>query len=322
MNETYYIFHGYGGENSLMPLADFMIKAGHKVLIIDDQKFPYSRAEMFDKLTELRSSFRITFITSAHLWFDEQNYKFYYGNDPNMISAVELLDFLKPDFSVFYPHDMECFVHQSELRWLDLFDLVMLPYQHNLYYRLKNYCRRVEIVGWIKKHQNVTLNLNLEQPSYSPALFPSNIISFYDQLGAEGYSDWFRRYIGSNIPIKMPAGDFGVYPILSKEGYQFLEPSKSVYDAMNEFNLIIGSGHSSIIFEAVFSGIPVISLLDGIFPDEIYLKSLSGIEGIYPIHPEELLDFLNDLSKNPRILKTGPAILGSFDFERVYSYLT
>ena len=40
--QTYsYIFHGYGGENSLMPLVHFMENRDHQVLVIDDQKFPY-----------------------------------------------------------------------------------------------------------------------------------------------------------------------------------------------------------------------------------------------------------------------------------------
>lgn len=321
MGDKYFIFHGYGGENSLMPLAEYIQGKGHPVLVIDDQKFPYDRQELYDRLRTIMASYEIIFVTSAHLWFDEHNYCHFYGFDPNMISAIELLDFLKPARSAFYPHDMECFMHTSETKWLDLFDLVMLPYKHNIYYKLKHLCRQVEVVGWIKKNQQVSLCLDQNHPSYTPALFPSNIISFYDQLGAEGYADWFRRYIGPDIPIKMPAGDAGVYPILAKEGFQFLEPSKSVYDAMDEYNLIIGSGHSSIIYEAAFSGIPVISLLDGVFPDEVYLKSLSGIKGVYTVHPQELQDFLKNINSSRCPLAIGPAILDSFDFDRVYQYL-
>lgn len=322
MNELFYIFHGYGGENSLMPLVDYMQKKGHPTLVIDDQKFPYTRAVMFERLNELKKQYRIVLITSAHLWFDQYNYLHFYGHDPNMISALELLDYLKPDYSVFYPHDMECFMHDSEISWLTLFDLVMLPYQHNIYYKLKHLCKRVEIVYWIKKHTNTELLVDRDNPVYKPAFFPSNIITFYDQLGAEGYADWFRRYIGPDIAIKMPAGDFGVYPILSKEGYHFLDPAKSVYDAMSDYNLIIGSGHSSIIYEAAYSGIPVISILDGCFTDEIYLKSISGINGVYPLHPEELQDFLKDINSSHKLLSTGPDILKPFDFNRVYKYLT
>ena len=321
--QTYsYIFHGYGGENSLMPLVHFMENRDHQVLVIDDQKFPYERGELYHRLEEIKKQSSIVLISSAHVWFDEFNYHYFYGKDRNMISVIELIDFLKPAYSVFYPHDMESFVHPSEIPWLDLFDMIMLPYAHNLYYRLLGCGRRVEVVGWMKKQRTVSPSIVLDSPVYSPVFFPSNIITFYEQLGAEGYADWFRRYTGPNIPLKMPAGDAGITPILSKEGYQILDSSQSVYDVMAEHNLIIGSGHSSIIFEAAFSGIPVVSLLDGVFPDEEYIKSLSGIKGVYPLHPEQLLEFIKDINTRHILLESGPDILMPFDFERVYKYLT
>lgn len=322
MNDIYYIFHGYGGENSIMPLANYIQQRGHHIFIIDDQKYPYSRADLYEKLLDIKAKHDIIFISSAHVWFDDYNFQNYYSYDPNMISSIELIDFLKPKYSVFYPHDMESFVHPSEIAWLDLFNLILLPYKHNIYYKLKHVCRNVEVVGWIKKNCDVSPHINHATPTYQPALFPSNIISFYNQLKPEGYADWFRRYIGPEIPIKMPAGDDGVYPILSQEGFRFLDPSTSVYDAMTDYNLIIGSGHSSIIYEAAFSGIPVIALLDGVFPDDVYLKSLSGIKGVYPLHPEDLQDFLNDLNRSHKLLEGGPNILPSFDFENVYQLLT
>ncbi|MFR5411825.1 MAG: hypothetical protein ACLTJE_10705 [Enterocloster bolteae] len=321
--QTYsYVFHGYGGENSLMPLVQFMESKGHQVLIIDDQKSTYNRNELYYRLENLKRQSKIILISSAHLWFDEFNYHYLFGKNFNMISVIELIDFLKPAYSVFYPHDMESFVHSSEIPWLDLFDMVMLPYAHNLYYRLLKLCRRVEVVGWIKKQRPVHPEIDHKNPLYSPVFFPSNIITFYERLGAKGYADWFRRFTGSGIPLKMPAGDVGVTSILSQEGYQFLDSSQSVYDVMAGHNLIIGSGHSSIIFEAAFSGIPVISLLDGVFPDEEYLKNLSGIKGIYPMHPEELLEFIKDINTRHILLEGGPDILMPFDFERVYHYLT
>ena len=100
-----------------------------------------------------------------------------------MISVIELIDFLKPVYSVFYPHDMESFVHCSEIPWLDLFDMIMLPYTHNLYYRLLGCCQRVEVVGWMKKQREVHPAIDQENPVYSPVFFPSNIITFYENWG-------------------------------------------------------------------------------------------------------------------------------------------
>ena len=322
MNDIYFVFHGYGGENSLMPLVSFVKSKGHPVLVIYDQKFPYTRAELYGQLRDIKASYSVVFISSAHIWFDEYNYQNLYGYDPQMISSLELLEFLEPSVSAFYPHDMESFIHPIEAQWLNLFDFVFLPYEHNIFYRLKHICRRVEIVGWIKKTCETALHIDPENPVYTPAFFPSNIISFYSQLGAQGYADWFRRYIGPDIPIKMPAGDNGVYPLLTTEGFTFLDPSVSVYDAMNQYNLIIGSGHSSIIYEAALSGIPAIALLDGVFPDEVYMKSLAGVRGVYLLHPEELHDFLQKTNANHTLLDVGPNRLQPFAFDKVYGCLT
>ena len=120
----------------------------------------------------------------------------------------------------------------------------------------------------------------------------------------------------------MPANDDGVLPILSKKGYTFLPPDQSVYDAMNGHNLIIASGTSSIVYEAALSGFPVITLLDGVFPDETYLKELHNMPGIYPIHPEELSDYIKVLNDSHTILKHSPGILPAFQFQRVIELIT
>ena len=322
MKPTIYIFHGYGGENSLMPLATYMQAQNYETLILDDQKFPYHREEMFDRLTSLKETHNIVFLTSEHLWFDRQNYQNIYWEDNSMISALELLDFLSPKRSLFYPHDVECFMHECEMRWAGLFDYILLPYKNNDYYRLKNFNTNIGIVGWIKKATEIVPKISDTFEPYSPVFFPSNIITFYQTLGAEGYAEWFSKYISPSIPLKMPANDNGVLPILSKKGYTFLSSDRSVYDVMGNHNLIIASGTSSIVYEAALSGIPVITLLDGVFSDKEYLKELNGIPGVYPVHPEELTNYLSHLNQSQTLLKHGPYILKAFQFEKVLQLLT
>lgn len=319
---TIYIFHGYGGENSLMPLANHMQSKNYEILILDDQKFPYQRHEMIQTLDSLKKSHDIVFLTSEHLWFDRQNYQNIYWTDNSMLSALELMNFLSPKLSLFYPHDVECFMHGCEMRWAGLFDYILLPYKNNDYYRLKNFNPNVEIVGWIKKASESAPKIIDTFEPYSPVFFPSNIITFYQTLGAEGYADWFLKYISPSIPLKMPASDDGVFPILSERGYTFLPSSRSVYDVMAEHNLIIASGTSSIVYEAALSGIPVITLLDGVFSDETYLKELNGITGVYPVHPEELTDYIARLNHSQTVLEHGPYILKAFQFERVEDIIT
>lgn len=322
MRETYYIFLGYGGENSLMPLADYLTAKGENVLVIDDQRFPFSRADMLRRLHEIRAEYRIVFITSSHVWFDQATYRYFdLVDDPEVFSPLEMLGYLKPDLSVYYPHDMSEFLHDSEIPFLENFDLVLLPYRNNLYYRIARIAKRVETVGWIKKARATTPKRHEPGQRYTAVFFPSHVPDFYQRLGTQGFADWFMKTIDKEIPIKMGAGDVGIRPILQEAGYTFLDPSQTVYDAVDTHDLVIGSGTSSIIFEAALSGIPAISLLDGNESDAYIRDTVGDVPGVYMIHPEELRPFLRDLDAGKRTVVPGPDVLLPFDFDRVCKLL-
>lgn len=319
--KIYYIFLGYGGENSLMPLAQYLQAKNEQVLVLDDQKFPFQRDEMLERLSEIREENRIVLINSSHVWFDRFTYHhFDRVNDPQMFSPLEMIGYLKPELSIYYPHDMGQFFHDSEYAFLDIFDIVMVPYRSNQYYRLRQAGIRSEVVGWIKKQKETQPIIQKENEPCRPVFFPSYVPDFYRKMGTEGYVKWFHDYIPECVPIKMGAGDSGVRPILTQEGRIFLDTSVSVYDAVNSYSLIIGSGTSSVVFEAALSGIPVVSLMDGIEPDGLVLEAVGDIPGVYPMHPEDLGTFLNELD-NGRIIKPGPDVLKPFDFEKVYEIL-
>lgn len=321
--ETYFVFLGYGGENSLMPLADHLYGKGEHTIVIDDQRYSFQRDEILEKLKHIRDHYRVVLLTSSHVWFDRATYRYFdLVDDPEVFSPLEMLGFLKPDLSVYYPHDMSEFVHESELVFLENFDIVMLPYRNNLYYRIRHLAKRTEVTGWIKKRQQTEPRAHHPGDPYTAMFFPSHVPDFYQRLGVEGFADWFRTNFGKDIHIKMGAGDAGVRPILEKEGYTFLDTSLTVYDAVNTSDIIIGSGTSSIIFEAALSGIPVISLLDGNVPDEIIRNTVGDIPGVYTIHPEELKPFLSELNNGKRTIKAGSDVLKPFEFERVQKLLT
>lgn len=322
MKETYYVFLGYGGENSLMPLADHLYGKGEHTIVIDDQRYPFQRAEMLEKIRYIRENFRVVFLTSSHVWFDRATYRYFdLVDDPEVFSPLEMLGFLRPDLSVYYPHDMSEFVHDSELAFLENFDIVMLPYRNNLYYRIRQLAKRTEVVGWIKKRQKTEANVHQAGEPYRAVFFPSHVPDFYQRLGTEGFADWFRKNISKDICIKMGAGDAGIRPILAEEGYTFLDTSLTVYDAVNTSDIIIGSGTSSIIFEAALSGIPAVSLLDGNEPDEVIQSIVGDIPGVYTLHPGELRFFLSELNSGKREIVPGPDVLKPFEFDRVTEIL-
>ncbi|SEL96758.1 hypothetical protein SAMN04487770_12222 [Butyrivibrio sp. ob235] len=316
----YFVFLGYGGENSIHPLFDYFVSKGASAILVDDHRIPYERDEMVTRLDELSKVYSITLITSSHLWFDSKTYEFSnHHPDPNIIAPLEFLDKFHPDMTVYYPHDMGVFMHESEIPFIDQFDLVLVPYRNNMYYKLRKTCKQVEVVGWIKKRQETSVPTGLG--GCKPVFFPSNVPNFYNKLGVEGFAQWFRDNIGPDIPIKMAFGDNGIMPILSQEGYTFLDSSVTVYDAISSHNMVIGSGNSSIIFESAYSGIPTVALLDGIMPDEENLKELKGIPGVYPLHPEELKEFIRAVDAGEQELHAGPNVLIPFEFERVWEML-
>ncbi len=320
--ENYFVFLGYGGENSLMPLADHLYGMGEKTIVIDDQRYEFQRDEMLVKLKYIRDNFRVVLLTSSHVWFDCATYRYFdLVDNPEVFSPLEMLGFLKPDLSVYYPHDMSEFVHDSELAFLENFDIVMLPYKNNLYYRIKHLAKRTEVVGWIKKRQMTKVREHHQGEKFTAMFFPSHIPDFYQRIGVEGLADWFRKYISKEIQIKMGAGDAGIRPVLEKEGYTFPATSMTVYDAVNISDIIIGSGTSSIILEAALSGIPVISLLDGNESDEDIMNALGDITGVYTLYPKELNNFLSELNDGKRIINGGPDVLKPFEFERVCTML-
>ncbi len=320
--EQYFVFLGYGGENSLMPLADHLCGKGEHTIVIDDQRYPFQREEMLEKLRYIRENYRVVLLASSHVWFDRATYRYFdLVDDPEVFSPLEMLGLLKPEFSVYYPHDMSEFVHDSELDFLENFDVVMLPYRNNRYYRIMHMAKNTKVVGCIKKRQQTQARTHQPGTSYKAVFFPSHVPDFYQRLGVEGFADWFRKNIGKDIHIKMGAGDAGIKPILEKEGYTFLDTTLTVYDAVNTSDLMIGSGTSSIIFEAALSGIPVISLLDGNEPDEEILEAVGEIPGVYTLHPEELKSFLEDLNNGRRSIAPGPDVLKPFDFDYVYQFL-
>ena len=63
-------------------------------------------------------------------------------------------------------------------------------------------------------------------------------------------------------------------------------------------------------------------LLDGVFSDSMYLKELNGITGVYPVHPEDLTDYISHLNQSHTMLEHGPYILKAFQFEKVLQLLT
>ena len=63
--ETLYVFHGYGGENSLHPLARYFEAHQLNTYMIDNQVYPCPKEEVFNILAQKRAGRRVVYFTSA-----------------------------------------------------------------------------------------------------------------------------------------------------------------------------------------------------------------------------------------------------------------
>ena len=64
--DTLFVFHGYGGENSLHPLARYFSANDFNTYVVDDQAYPCTKEEVFHTLAEKRQEYSIE-IGRAHV---------------------------------------------------------------------------------------------------------------------------------------------------------------------------------------------------------------------------------------------------------------
>lgn len=315
---TIYLFYGGGSEYTLSPLADYIRKKGNEVLEIDFEKLEVK--EILDILKSIKSK-HIVFLTSGHLFFDSKNYSMLL-KEKEVMSPLEIMDYLKPIKSIFYPHDIECFLHPSEIKWIDLFDIIMLPFKNNQYYEIKNINSNTYDMGWIKKKKYCfkSIKNKIHKNIHNIAYFPSNFFYNINKYGYEGFAKLIYENFPNdkNIKIKLFDGkeaDF-LKNIINKYDIEVLDNNITVFDSCSE-SVIIGNGISSIIFEAAYSGIPVISIMDGAETDEYYSKKLLNFNNVYSAKYNEI----SDLLKN-REMVIGEEILKPFNFELAYELIS
>lgn len=146
MNNSFtYLFYGFNGEYVLNPVYKEMIKRGYSCVEIDtayelDQK---------GKLDTLKGK-QVVLVTCAHVFFDKLNINMIYPTYPDSYSVLEVMDYLKPVRSIYYPHDlMDGFSH-ADKDYFSLFDYYLSPLPVNAHGN--RYCPVVN-VGWVKKNK-------------------------------------------------------------------------------------------------------------------------------------------------------------------------
>ncbi len=315
--EKLYVFAGFGIEYVLNPLANYFRNQGLDVIEID--MYNHGNTTVEEHINEIRHR-QIVFITSWHLFFDQHNFEPYNKMKKKVMSPLELMSALNPLKSYYYPHDLACYLHPIEYKWIDLFDAFLVPKLNKDTFRADGLTDIVE-VGWIKKNIAVK-GQTIDSNNISALYLPSNIEYSLSKYTPREYVDTWKPFVGLGIAVKLPIWDGldEVCTIAKEEGFTLIDGSISLFSILLEYNLIIGNGTSSVIYETALSGIPIISLMDGAESDTYYKSKLPS--GVITKTIEEAADYIKDIRGGRTQLHYKEDLLKPFDFDLAFKTIT
>lgn len=246
---TTYVFYGYSAEYVLHPLFAHMRDAGYDCVEI----MPENGGNR-----EAVQAFRgrdTVLVTSAHVFLDEHFP--YFAQMPGALSVLEMLDILRPQKRVYYPHDLTELMHPADARFVPtLFDVLLSPLPGLAHYGA--YGAQVETVGWIKKSNAIGPG----RKGHVAHAFAD--IDYYCAMGMDAMQARFAPVWAHPMDIRCPACPqaeaFTQY--MEEKGYAVL-PADTPSTALIEANeLLLTNGMTSMDLEAALSGRYMVNLVD------------------------------------------------------------
>lgn len=305
-----YLFFGFASEYVMNPLYLHMKQQGHECIELD----MFTHPEPLQLLKSLKSK-PVTFINSAHLIFDQQNFSDTYQFYGQVISPLEVLDFLKPVKSVCFSHDLGCTFVENEMPWLNLFDYLYIPIPTPL--SLKFHPNAIN-VGWIKRCKAIP-NLTKTKIGFALSEF-----GHYRRLGLEETYRIWEPILSQGVSIKLPYWEDSARfeDFFRSKGVDIFESAASISDFIDSHSTLLTNGLSSVNTEAAYSGRQVINLMDGLFTEQEHRKAMHHLPDIQFSSIENgahhVLELLN--GKQKEFFST-PQIK-PFDFELATQILT
>ncbi len=191
---------------------------------------------------------------------------------PNYLSPLEVMAHLKPSRTFYVPHDLLSPFGDStldEYRFLDLYDHILAPFEvPDLQSRLGKHTR-VHVAGWIKyradsrdSHPDLSLG---SATTPRVAVFLSFVEHFQKKFGAAGTADYFKPILTPNVRVKLPVWhgieemERAIRDRTNATVVSARCPSTSLID---QSDIVLCNGASSILAESILSGVPAICLLD------------------------------------------------------------
>ncbi len=313
-NQTLYLFFGFEAEYSLSPLAKYMREKGFNVAEI-------SNSETFKRfMAQKPATTDIVLISSWHVYSDKLNFSIYHPHfeGVEMASPLELLNILQPKKAYFYPHDLVDLFVPHEARWFDLFDGVFFPFKTNNYYLLKAITQTYD-VGWIKKLHPTSFNSDGD--AVKILYFPSNVNT--DVTPSEHVDSYFDIYKECSA-IKFPVWTaLNPYMQSCKDaGLPIIESTKTIFELLDDYDLIMTNSNSSVITEAGLSGKPVATFYDKNIAATHLVEEIPRQKWLTKLPYEEVVPFMQNVKAKKIPLNSYEDILKPFDFEGAVKIIT
>lgn len=305
MNKPIYLFFGDGGEYTLHPLYQHMQQQGFHCEEIDLKNSPDPCAE----ICRLKGE-NIVFLTSAHPFKSRRIKEQTYHTDlANTLTAIEIMRYLKPVKSVFYPHDLNDGMNNYDARWFSLFDLFLSPLPTNAHAR--RFCKEYAVVGWIKKeHTTPKLTGSIK------AAHAFSETSYYYRNGMDLMYETFSPVWQQDVKVKM-YNDWIADPLnqyLESKGISYYDPACNIYQLIDENQIVITDGGSSVNIEASLAGRMVINLLIPAYSEDQAKELLTGLPNAVALKPEDAAQLLSDIRSGKKPLLAGEEIMKPFDY--------
>jgi hypothetical protein len=257
MVDPVFLFFGYGVEYSLHDLCQYLVEAGESCVEIDMLDYP----DVEGALRALEGR-RLVLVTSAHFLHDRFNLCF---ERPGckIVSLLHVISTLRPERSIYYPHDLKDPVRGEELPYLPLFDLFLSPLPQ--LQALETYLP-VKQVGWIKR---VPKQARIMPEDFNPGgavFFPGNY-EYYLKQGLDRFYDDYRPLFDTGAAVKLPYWheNSGFEEFLRERGVKVYPSKANSLHVMEENETVFTQALSSICIEACGLGKKVCYIRNSIF---------------------------------------------------------
>lgn len=276
---------GVDSEYVLSGLAEYLRGNGFTVHEID---FGVTREDVRPLLRSLRES-RVSYVTSSHTNLTSRMARtivpLFLDKYPNYLAPLEIMPLLQPQVSVYVPHDLLSpfgDANLDEFRFLDMFDHIIAPYESPALQAQVGKYTRVHDAGWIKYQEGQTAgdsDSSADVRNYPRIAF---FISFTQHLnakyGPDGIAQYFQPLLTEGVRIKLPvwSGVEAIEDAIRKHTQAEVVDSRvSSASLIAQSDLVLCNGASSILAEAILSGVPGICVLDAeAEPVELKLEKL------------------------------------------------